>query len=332
MTDPVPTLPACWCGNADLAPFGPEFLRCAACETLVSSHRGRPAADVTAVGADEAGLYGKGYWFEHQTGDVGYPDIVARARADLPERCAHWLRTLLAYRPPPGRVQEIGSAHGGFVALLRLAGYDAAGLELSPYVVDFARRTFGVPMLTGPIERQPIAPGSLDALVMMDVMEHLPDPVGTMRHVASLLKPDGVLIVQTPRYPEGESFDALAARDDYFLNQMRGKAPEHLLLFSRASSERLMREAGLPWVAFEPAIFHQYDQYFVAARQEPTRATDEQRAAALEATPNGRLVQALLDAARQRDRYLDEATKRMDVINGLVAEVERLRRSGGGGT
>ena len=187
-------------------------------------------------------------------------------------------------------------------------------------------------MLTGPVEQQPIEPRSLDALVMMDVMEHLPDPVGTMRHVASLLKPDGVLVVQTPRYPEGDSFDALAARDDYFLNQMRGKAPEHLLLFSRSSAARLMREVGLPWVAFEPAIFHQYDQYFVAARHEMARATPEQQAAALEATPNGRLAQAVLDAAAQRDLYLGEATKRMDVINGLVAEAERLRQVRGGAT
>src|SRR5687767_379701 len=208
---------SCWCGNADLVPFGPEFVRCATCETLVSRQRGTPADEVTHVGADEAGLYGKGYWFEHQTGDVGLPDITTRARADLPERCVHWLRTLLAYKPPPARVQELGSAHGGFVALLKLAGYDAAGLELSPFIVDFARKTFDVPMLLGPVEQQPIEPASLDAVAMMDVLEHLPDPVATMRYVASLLKPDGVLIVQTPRYAEGATFELLAARDDYFL-------------------------------------------------------------------------------------------------------------------
>lgn len=320
-------LPTCWCGNADLEPFGPECLRCAACQTLVSRLRGRAADDVTAVGADEAGLYGKGYWFEHQTADVGLPDITARARADLPERCAHWLRTLLAYAPPPGRVQELGSAHGGFVALLRLAGYDAAGLELSPAIVDYARQTFDVPMLLGPIEKQPIEPGSLDAVAMMDVLEHLPDPLATMRHIASLLKPDGVLVAQTPRYAEGATYDELIARDDYFLNHMRGKAPEHLLLFSTASAARLMREAGLPAVVFEPPIFHQYDQYFVAARRPPARAAEDVLRAALERTAGGRMAQALLDATAQRDLYLTEAQKRLAVIDGLAAEVERLRKA-----
>jgi SAM-dependent methyltransferase len=317
---------ACWCGNADMGPFGPEFLRCAACETLVSRQRGKPADELTHVGTDEAGLYGKGYWFEHQEQDVGLPDITARARADLPERCVHWLRTLLAYAPPPAKVQELGSAHGGFVALLNLAGYDAAGLELSPYIVDFARQTFGVPMLLGPVEEQPIPPGSLGAVAMMDVLEHLPDPVGTMRHVATLLAPGGVLVAQTPRYVEGTAFEELAARDDYFLNHMRGKAPEHLLLFSQSSAERLMREAGLGHVTFEPPIFHQYDQYFVAARGEPAKASAADQTAALARTPGGRMAQALLDAAAERDLYLSEAGKRMDVINGLVAEVERLRK------
>lgn len=321
------TPPACWCGIRDLEPFGPDYFRCAACQTLVSRFRGQSAAaDVARVGPDEQGVYGKDYWFGHQQQVVGLPDLTSRMRADLPERCAHWLRTLLAYKLPPAAVQEVGSAHGGLVALLRWAGYDAAGLELSPFVVDLARKTFDVPVRLGPIESQPIAAGSLDAVVMMDVLEHLPDPLATARHIAGLLRPDGVFVVQTPAYPAGTTFDELTARGDYFLNHLR-EPPEHLLLFSRESAARLMGEAGLPHVTFEPAIFPQYDQYFVAARQAPAKLPPAEAAAALLRTPGGRLVQALLDAAAERDLYLAEAVKRLDVINALAAEVERLRKS-----
>jgi hypothetical protein len=117
----------------------------------------------------------------------------------------------------------------------------------------------------------------------------------------------------------------LVARNDYFLNHMHGKAPEHLLLFSRSSAVRLMKEAGLPSVTYEPAIFEQYDQYFVAARQEPQRTRELQQEEALQATANGRLALALLDATRERDVYLGEADKRLEVIKQLAAEVERLR-------
>ena len=47
-------------------------------------------------------------------------------------------------------------------------------------------------MLLGPVEDQQIEPGSLDVIALMDVFEHLPDPVSTMRHCLRLLRPDGI--------------------------------------------------------------------------------------------------------------------------------------------
>jgi SAM-dependent methyltransferase len=324
--DPVTnTLPParCWCGNADLVPFSPHYQRCEACETLVAVRR--PLGDITKVQADEQGLYGRDYWFGHQEQDVGLPNIESRAKSDLSERDLHWLATVLKYKLPPATVQELGSAHGGFVALLRWAGYDATGLELSPWIVEYARKTFGVPMLLGPLEAQPIEPLSLDVLALMDVMEHLPDPVATMGHGLKLLKPDGVAIVQTPAYPQGVSYQQLVERDDYFLNHMRGKHEEHLFLFSRRSARELFTRLGCAYIEFEPAIFSQYDMYFVVSRLEPRRATAARIDEALESTPGGRLVQALLETARKRDDYLREATARLKVIEALAAEVERLR-------
>lgn len=311
----------CWCGNADLACFSPDYFKCARCQTLVT--RTMPVGDVTDVRPDEAGLYGKDYWFAHQEQDVGYPNIFARARADLPERCAHWLRALLKYKLPPGRTLELGAAHGGFVALLRLAGFDATGLELSPWIADFARQTFGVPMLQGPIERQPVVPGSLDALVMMDVIEHLSDPVATLSYCTRLLKPDGVFLTQTPGLPEDKTFAQMTETKDYFVNHL--KPDEHLYLFSRTAARELFARVGCPHVQFEPAIFHQYDQFFVARRTESVVHSPEAARAALEATPGGRLAGALLDATERRDYFERECYARMDVINGLVGEVERLR-------
>ena len=237
--------PACWCGNSDLGDFSPDYLRCPRCETLVL--RRMPGEDVTAVGPDEAGLYGKGYWFDHQEKDVGFPNITQRSRADLPERCVHWLRAVLKYKVPPAKTLELGAAHGGFVALLRLAGFDAKGLELSPWIADYARRTFGVPMLQGSIERQPLEPGSLDVVAMMDVIEHLPDPIGTLRACVRLLKPDGVLFVQTPQYPESASLEQLQATGATFVQHLRPQ--EHLHLFSRRAAAELS-DAWLPHVVF----------------------------------------------------------------------------------
>src|SRR5262249_36889670 len=131
---------SCWCGNREFQPYSPEYRACPACGTLVSALGLAP--EETAVKDDDRDFYGKSYWLEKQTQGRGLPDIAPRARADLPERCMHWLRPLLRHKPPAARVLDVGCAHGGLVALLRSLGYDAVGLELSPWVVDFARQTF----------------------------------------------------------------------------------------------------------------------------------------------------------------------------------------------
>ncbi len=288
---------ACWCGNEALAPFCPGYLRCTACETLVSAEI--PGADLGHVADEERDFYGREYWFSYQEKHLGHPTIQARARLDLPERCLYWLRALLAYRCPPARVLEVGSGHGGFVAMLRWAGFDATGLEISRWVVDFARDTFGVPMLLGPVEDQAIEPGSLDVIVLMDVLEHLRDPAGTMRHCLGLLKPDGILLIQTPCYPEASTFEAMAARSDQPLEILQ--PPEHLYLFSRSSIRAMFGRLGAPHVAFEPALFAQYDMFLVVSRSPIARIAGD-GARDLAATPAARLIQALLDEGRALDQ------------------------------
>ena len=241
----------CWCGNRQLVPFGPSYSLCATCETLVTCQD--PGTALARVDDDQTSFYGREYWLSHQLLDLKHPDIAQRARTDLPERCIYWLRTTLRYLLPPARVLEVGSGPGAFVALLRWAGLDATGLELSPWVVDYSRRTFDVPVLAGPVEDQEIEHQSLDAIVMMDVLEHLPDPVGTMRRCLRLLKREGVLIVQTPRLPHGKSYQRLVDDADPFLEML--KADEHLHLFSDQSVRRFFSELGVNEVVFEPAIF-----------------------------------------------------------------------------
>jgi 2-polyprenyl-3-methyl-5-hydroxy-6-metoxy-1,4-benzoquinol methylase len=313
----------CWCGNDDLARFSDDYAECRRCGTLVLCHM--PAEDVTAVGPDEAGLYGRDYWFDHQKHASGYPDLTHRARADLPERCVHWLRAVLRYKLPPAKTLELGAAHGGFVALLRRAGFDATGLELSPWIAEYARHTFGVPMLQGPVERQPLPPGSFDLLAMMDVIEHLPDPVGTLAACAGLLKPDGVLVVQTPEFVEGKTLAQMHSAGDAFLEQLRPK--EHLYLFSRRSVAELMKRVGLPHVTFEDAIFARYDQFLVASRDERGQHDADAARAALDATPDGRFVGAMLDLADNRDYFARECAARLRVIEVLDAEVKRLQQA-----
>ena len=119
--------PRCWCGSADLEAFSPEYLVCGECRTLVTA--AMPGPEIGRVEDEERDFYGRRYWFEYQELELGNPDIIARGRSDLPERCLYWLRTVLRYRLPPARTLDVGCGHGAFVMLLRAAGFEASGLS-----------------------------------------------------------------------------------------------------------------------------------------------------------------------------------------------------------
>jgi SAM-dependent methyltransferase len=292
----------CWCGNLNLDPFGEGYHRCAACQTLLSD--ATDAGFNPRVMDESSDLYGREYWFGHQTQDLNCPDIVTRSRSDLAERAIHWLRSLLRFRLPPARVLELGCAHGGFVAMLRQAGFDALGLELSPCIVEFARQTFGIEVLTGPIEDQAIAPRSLDVIVMMDVMEHLADPLRTLGRCLELIEDDGLLLIQTPSYPEGKSLEELRSIGHKFPQMLDPR--EHLYLFSPASVRELFHRLGADHIVFIPAIFDFYDMSFVVSRKPLAEIPMAAREAALMTTNPGRMLQALIDLDARRLDLLEK--------------------------
>jgi SAM-dependent methyltransferase len=316
--------PSCWCGSSELVPFSPGYLRCERCVTLVRAQIAD--SDIARVVDDKAEFYGREYWFSHQERDLGCPNILVRARTDLPERCLYWLRTVLRYKQPPGRVLELGSGPGGFLAMLRWAGFDATGLEISPWVVQFIRETFQVPVLCGPVEDQQIEPASLDVIALMDVLEHLPDPFSTMRHCLGLLKADGILLIQTPCYPEGRTHEEMVAQRDRFLEML--KPADHLHLFSRRSIRDLFHWLGVKHVAFETALFAEYDMFVVVSRVSPVSHGPVEIETALSARPAGRMIQALLDLDVDRSdlrrRYAESEADRAARLQALEAQGRRL--------
>jgi len=319
----------CWCGSRSLTPFSPLYKRCEACATLVLNYT--PKKDVTHVTDDALDLYGKTYYLERLVRQYGFPPLEIRARSELSERCLYWLRALLKYKLPPAAVLELGSSHGGFVAMMRWAGYDATGLELSPWLVEFAKANFGVPMLTGPIEDQDIEANSLDAIILMDVLEHLPDPAGTIGKCLSLLKPDGIMMIQTPCCPDDSSYEQLLSSQSSFLEQL--KYEEHLYLFTRRSVQTFFDRLGVGNLNFEPAIFSHYDMFFAVSKSPFAVQTSDSIAAALSAGKESRLIQALLDAddARRSVVYALQQSEtdradRMAIINRQSEELAALRR------
>ncbi|MEW6714411.1 MAG: class I SAM-dependent methyltransferase [Nitrospirota bacterium] len=299
-------------------------MKCSKCNSLVSQRL--QTDNFNNETNDFHTLYDKDYWFSYQEKELKLPNILSRARTDLTDRCIYWLDTFLKYKLPPAKTLELGSAHGGFVAMLNWANFDATGLEISPWVVDFSSKTFSVPILLGVVEEQDIKPESLDAIILMDVFEHLADPARTMRHCLSLLKQNGILLIQMPCLPENISYEQMVENNDTFLSILKDVG--HLYLFSKKSIREFFYRIGAKYLEFEPPIFSHYDMFFVVSREPLEVNAIEEIEKSLSETPSGRLVQALLDIYKQRnvlrEKYEGTEANRaagLEVINRVSNEL-----------
>jgi 2-polyprenyl-3-methyl-5-hydroxy-6-metoxy-1,4-benzoquinol methylase len=97
-----------------------------------------------------------------------------------------------------GRLVDVGTAGGLFVAEAGARGFEAEGLEPTPEFAAFARDEIGVRVRTTTVEDADIPNGSMDVATMWHVLEHVPDPVTVLRQLRDTLRPGGVLAVEVP--------------------------------------------------------------------------------------------------------------------------------------
>lgn len=103
------------------------------------------------------------------------------------------VRAVQRLRPAPGRLVDVGANTGTLVAIARDAGYDAVGLELNEAGVAFAQSR-GIPLRAVTLEDAGFEPGSIDAITMSALAEHLLDPVATFKAAAKALASGGILV------------------------------------------------------------------------------------------------------------------------------------------
>jgi len=142
----------------------------------------------------------------------------------------------------PGALLDVGCALGFFVRVACERGWDAGGVDRSAYAAGEAA-AHGVRVVHGDFLTAPLAPAALAAVTMLDVLEHVADPRAYVRRARGLLRPGGVLLVETGDV--GSLFARLSGRHYHFFSP-----PNHLTFFTRATLGRLLREEGFTRVAF----------------------------------------------------------------------------------
>lgn len=97
------------------------------------------------------------------------------------------------------RLAEIGCGTGSLLDALAEFG-EVTGVEPSPEFFRVARR-HNRPVVSGALPNAiPLPPGSLDGVLLLDVLEHIDDDGEALAAVRRLLRPGGVLLCTVPAY------------------------------------------------------------------------------------------------------------------------------------
>ena len=123
-----------------------------------------------------------------------------RARANLTER----LLDRLGVRPP-ARVLDAGCGWGVTLAMLERTGYRTAGLDVSRRTLaQLARENPARELIEADLSRPiPDAVEPFDAVLALDVIEHLDDDRAAVERLGRLARPNGgLVVVSVPALPD----------------------------------------------------------------------------------------------------------------------------------
>ena len=95
---------------------------------------------------------------------------------------------------------DIGCGTGAMSARLAKRGR-VVSADFSPLALDFSKRRGLKNLVAADAMNLPFADNSFDALVAMDILEHLPDDCAAMSEFHRVLKPGGKVIASVPAYP-----------------------------------------------------------------------------------------------------------------------------------
>jgi SAM-dependent methyltransferase len=148
-----------------------------------------------------------------------------------------------------GAICDLGCWVGFLLSEAERRGWEGWGVEPSRFAAGYARERLGLNVQATPLEGAELPSGRFQAVVLADVIEHLPSPGASLERIAGLLAPRGVLYLALPDAGSGMA-RALGARWWSIL-------PTHVQYFTRSSMARLLDRYGyrVEWMGTAPKAF-----------------------------------------------------------------------------
>jgi SAM-dependent methyltransferase len=260
--DPVT---ACWiCGGRRLSPVARAIFE-------FSNYAGQdPELDAALTGESIDLLRCAGCGFGQPAGLPSLPDYFGRMYDQ--RWSAEWmegefhdgtkdlifhevLRGLERRVPAPERtLLDLGAHVGRLIHLAARSGWRAEGIELNPRTSAYAEGATGLTVHRADL-RDLVAEGRrYGAVTLVDVLEHIAEPVGALRGVHGVIAPGGWIAVKVPHGPNQLMKERIRGR------VFRGYRPTvadnlvHVSHFTPRALRMAMEQAGFADIEIRPAV------------------------------------------------------------------------------
>lgn len=149
-------------------------------------------------------------------------------------------------RRETGHLLDVGCATGTLLEMSRLRGWQVSGVDLSAFATRIARDYYALDVKTGELAEASYPADYFDVLVMDDLIEHVLDPTGLVLEASRILKPGGLLTLNTPNRA-GLWHRLMGHRWFHY------KQTEHTYFFSPAVIRDLLSRCGLIVLDIHPS-------------------------------------------------------------------------------
>ncbi|MDF3818733.1 class I SAM-dependent methyltransferase [Leptospira sp. 96542] len=142
-----------------------------------------------------------------------------------------------------GNFLDIGSSFGGLLARAKKKGFTVQGVEISKYASDYANAN-GISTFNGNLLDANFPSSFFSVITMIEVIEHIENPKRFFQEITRILKPGGLLVLQTANFEGWQAKESGSAYHYYM--------PGHVFYYSDTILKNILTHYQ----------FHQYISYF----------------------------------------------------------------------